>query len=70
MMPRTRMQRLLDYNRRVQNSAASMEVLREWNLDLDKKLIEVDGHRLKPERLVFGEGREHQYVCSLFVIIL
>lgn len=40
-----------------------IKVLREWNLELDRKLMEVDGHRLKPERLLFGQNREHQYVC-------
>lgn len=71
MVPRTRMQRLLDYNRRVQNSAASVDVLKEWNLELDRKLIEVDGHRLKPEVLLFGEGRTHTYVSLwLFFIVI
>lgn len=60
MVPRTRQQRLLDYNRRVHNTKASIDVLKEWNLDLDRQLIEVEGHRLKPERLLFGENREHQ----------
>lgn len=59
MVPRTRITRLLDYNKRVQNSTASVEVLKEWNLDLDRKLVEVDGHRLKPETLLFGENRTH-----------
>lgn len=60
MVPRTRMQRLLDYNKRVQSSTASVEVLREWSLDLDRRLVEVEGHRLKGEMLLFGENRTHQ----------
>lgn len=63
MVPRTRMQRLLDYNKRVQTTPASVDVLREWNLELDRKLVDVDGHRLKAEQLLFGENRTHQYVC-------
>lgn len=67
MIPRTRMQRLLDYNKRVQNSAASVDVLKEWNLDLDRKLVELEGHRLKPEMLLFGGDRTHQYVSLLLI---
>lgn len=67
MIPRTRRQRLLDYNTRVRNTKESMDVLTEWNLGLDPKLIEFEGHRLKAERLLFGENREHEYVftCKL-----
>lgn len=60
MIPRTRKQRLLDYNKRVHGTADSIKVLNEWNLDLDRKLVEVEGHRLKPEQLLFGENRTHQ----------
>lgn len=60
MVPRTRQQRLLDYNRRVQNTKESVDVLREWNLDLDRALVNVDGHRLKSETLLFGQNREHK----------
>lgn len=67
MIPRTRMQRLLDYNKRVQNSAASVDVLKEWNLELDRKLVELEGHRLKPEMLLFGGDRTHQYVSLLLI---
>lgn len=67
MVPRTRMQRLLDYNKRVASAPASVEVLKEWNLDLDRQLVQIDGHRLKPEQLVFGDDRTHQYVGLFFV---
>lgn len=60
MVPRTRIQRLIDYNRRIQTTPASVDVLKEWNLDLDRQLVQIDGHRLKPEQLLFGEGRTHQ----------
>lgn len=62
MVPRVRQQRLLDYNRRVQDTKESIDVLREWNLDLDRKLVDVEGHRLAAERLLFGQQKEHQYV--------
>lgn len=70
MIPRTRKQRLLDYNNRVRNTTKSMQVLEEWNLQLDRKLIEFEGHRLKPERLLFGNQREHEYVLKNFLFKL
>lgn len=70
MIPRTRMGRLLDYNRRVQSTPASVDVLKEWNLDLDRQLVQIDGHRLKPEILVFGEGRTHTYVFFFLNLLL
>lgn len=60
MAPRTRKERLLDYNRRLCSTAESMQVIKEWDLDLEKRLIEFDGHRLKSERLLFGASREHE----------
>lgn len=64
MIPRTRKQRLLEYNTRVRQTQESIDVLTEWNLGLDRNLIEFEGHKLKPERLLFGENRDHEYVCS------
>lgn len=61
MVPRVRKQRLLDYNRRVHNTKDSIDVMKEWNLNLERNLIEFEGHRLKPERLLFGDNREHEY---------
>lgn len=66
MIPRTRRQRLLDYNKRVRSTPESIAVMKEWNLDLDSKLIEFEGHRLKAERLLFGENRDHEYVLEFY----
>lgn len=64
MVARTRKERLLAYNRRVHDAKESMQVLKEWNLDLDRRLVEFDGHKLKSEILLFGQFREHQYVSE------
>lgn len=60
MVPRIRKQRLLDYNKRVRETEKSMEVLREWNLSIQPKLIDVEGHKLKAEQLLFGNNRVHE----------
>lgn len=59
MVCRTRKERLLAYSNRVRNTNDSIAVLREWNLDLDSNLINVEGHKLKSETLYFGGNREH-----------
>lgn len=69
MIPRTRKQRLLDYNKRVHSTPESIAVMKEWNLDLDRNLIEFEGHRLKAERLLFGENRDHEYVLKFYILI-
>lgn len=65
MAPRTRKERLLAYNKRVHDTVESIQVLKEWNLELDRRLVDVDGHKLKAEILLFGQRREHQYVSKI-----
>lgn len=62
MVPRVRKERLLAYNNRVRTTADSINVLREWNLDLDSRLVDVEGHKLQAEKLLFENGKEHTYV--------
>lgn len=59
MIPRTRKERIIAYNNRIRGTQKSMDVITEWNLRLQNRLLEVDGHRLKAETLIFGNRREH-----------
>lgn len=59
MVPRIRQERLLAYNKRIRSTEESMRVLKEWELDLDRQLVQFEGHRLRPEILYFGQNREH-----------
>lgn len=59
MVPRIRQERLLAYNNRIRGAKESMQVLQEWELDLDRQLVQFEGHRLRPETLFFGQNREH-----------
>lgn len=59
MIPRVRKERLLAYNKRVRTTQDSIKVMNEWNLDLDPLLVEFEGHRLAPEKLLFANNREH-----------
>lgn len=70
MVPRIRRERLLAYNTRIRNTRESIQVLNEWELDLERNLIEINGHKLKSEILQFGANREHKYVHSTYCLIL
>lgn len=59
MIPRTRKDRIMAYNNRVRGTQESMDVITQWNLGLQNRLLEVDGHRLKAETLIFGNRKEH-----------
>ena len=54
--PRERMQRLLQFNRRIATTPTSSDVLKEFKMDLDKNLVEINGRLLNPEAIVFGNN--------------
>ncbi|XP_043281262.1 piwi-like protein Siwi [Venturia canescens] len=53
--PNGRIQRLLSFNRRLQNEPKVVQELSEWNLRLDDKLVTLPGKILKPETIHFGQ---------------
>ncbi|CAO1306056.1 unnamed protein product [Diamesa serratosioi] len=56
--PQDRVKRLLDFNQRLQKTAASTEVLQEYNVDLSKELIQLKGRVFPPEKIYFGNKKE------------
>lgn len=58
LAPNARIQRLMAYNKRLQSSEASSAVFKDWNLALDKNLVEVKGRILKNELIVFGGNQK------------
>lgn len=60
MIPRTRRQRISDFNKRVQTKPTSIGVFNEWNLGLDREMVRVDGYRIGPEFLRFADNQERQ----------
>lgn len=60
MVPRIRRQRILEFNKRVQSTPKSISVIKEWNLGLDRDMVTIDGYRINPELLRFGNKREVQ----------
>lgn len=53
--PNGRIQRLLSFNRRLQNEPQVVQELAEWNLRLDDKLANVPGRVLPTETIHFGQ---------------
>lgn len=60
MIPRMRRQRILAFNNRVQTTPKSISVIKEWDLELDHDMVKIDGYRINPEILRFGNQREVQ----------
>lgn len=54
MDPRKRMMALAKFNQRLQTTPASQDILRSWNMELDRQLIEIDGRKLKNENIIYG----------------
>lgn len=50
--PDRRIERLETFNRRLQTSPESMEVFKTWQMELDRRLIDLPG-RLLPQEMIF-----------------
>ncbi|XP_076233645.1 aubergine isoform X2 [Calliopsis andreniformis] len=55
--PRSRIDKLLHFNRRLRSVPTIVQELNDWNLKLDDKLVNVQGRILQPERIVFGRSQ-------------
>lgn len=52
--PKNRIEKLLSFNKRLQNTPNVVTEFTEWNLELDKKLLDIPGRLLNNEVLTFG----------------
>lgn len=52
-----RIARLIEFNRRLQNTPESMKKFAGWGLELDKSLVEVAGRVLPSEKIQFGRNK-------------
>jgi aubergine len=60
--PDKRVKALNRFNNRIQSTPESVEVLREWNMELGKDLLTVPARELPRESIVFGN--DHQETAS------
>ena len=51
--PDRRIERLETFNRRLQTTPASIEVFQVWQMELDKRLVELPGRLLPQEMIQF-----------------
>ncbi|XP_054728354.1 protein piwi [Anastrepha obliqua] len=58
MNPDRRIDRLRIFNNRLQQTDASIQVLNDWNMTLDRHLVELNGRVLEPQRIVFSEHKK------------
>lgn len=54
--PESRIQKLLMFNRRLCSQPNIVKELKEWNLALEDKLVEIPGRVLPTEKIVFRTG--------------
>jgi len=59
--PNTRMDRLMQFNRRLKASQDSNQVLQSWNVDLASNLVQFQGRMLNQEVMKFGSNIEYVF---------
>lgn len=55
--PEQRIERLLNFNRRIQEKAAVTEDFQNWNVKFSPNLVEVKGRVLNSEKIIIGGGQ-------------
>ncbi|XP_031829627.1 aubergine [Nomia melanderi] len=56
--PKSRIDKLMTFNRRLRSEPAIVQELNDWNLKLDERLVEIPSRILPQEKIVFGGGRQ------------
>uniref|UniRef100_A0A1B0D353 Uncharacterized protein n=1 Tax=Phlebotomus papatasi TaxID=29031 RepID=A0A1B0D353_PHLPP len=56
--PDMRVKRFLELNRRIQHEEKARDVMRKWEMDLDRHLVEFTGRVLPTELIYFGNRQE------------
>lgn len=55
--PKLRISKLMTFNRRLRSEDAISKELKEWNLQLDDKLVNIPARCIPPEKIVLGNKR-------------
>lgn len=58
MQPHIRRQRLIDFSSRIRGSQENARIREEFGLEMDRDLVQLDGHIIGGEKLFFSEDRE------------
>ncbi|KAH8412600.1 hypothetical protein KR009_003550 [Drosophila setifemur] len=57
MNPERRIERLRKFSHRLQNTSESVKVLKDWHMDLDQNLTEIQGRIIAPQKIVFNQAK-------------
>lgn len=60
LRPSQRVERLINFNRRMHNTAASLAEMERWQLCLSKDLVQLNGRKLPQQEIVFGNDRKQR----------
>lgn len=58
LSPDQRVESLNRFNQRMQGTKESMVILNDWNIKLNKTLVDIKGRELPQEQIVFGKNHE------------
>lgn len=58
MQPHTRRQRLIEFSNRIRGSEEHAKIRKEFGLEMEPDLVQLDAHVINGERLFFFENRE------------
>lgn len=56
--PDRRCERLLMFNKRLQDQVDSMKVLKDWNMTLERDLVNLRGRVIPAQTIVFGDMKK------------
>lgn len=65
--PSARIQRLLAFNERLQNTPDSVQVLKDWNLALNPELVKIPARILPYPDIIFANGKVYVF-AEVFII--
>lgn len=58
LSPDDRVKQLLKFNKRIQSTPDSVNVLTEWKMELEDQLVTIPGRELLAESILFGSNME------------
>lgn len=65
MNPGQRIERLLDFNRRLYANKDSMGTLSEWQLNLDRELVTIKGRQIAAQKISLGNNQMYRKIARL-----
>lgn len=56
LAPNARIQKLMSFNQQLREKEKVVQEFRDWNMTLDKKLLEIPARKLPSENILFGRN--------------